>query len=214
VIVFPIVATVVAAVFSVATWRASRQGGPALRVWSIALLQFAVGAGALSWGIAFGWTPAVYRTFYAFGAVLNVAWLALGTLWLVWYRPAAIVITLVLVAVSVWVLVVIGEADLVPGAPAVLEADQLPAARDVMPMLVRNLSRWFSITGSVVVLVGFLSSLTLLKKKSVGLGLLAGGVVIAGVASELARAGYVAVFSAGLAVGITTMYAGFVRTRN
>jgi hypothetical protein len=213
-VVFPIVATVVAAVFSAATWRAGRRGGPALRVWAFALLQFAVGAGALSWGIAFGWTPAVYRIFYAFGAVLNVAWLGLGTLWLVWYRPAAVAITLALAGVSVWALVVIGEADFVRGASAVLATEQLPAARDVMPVMVRNLSRWFSITGSVVVLVGFLSSLTLLKRKSAGLGLLAAGVVVAGVASELARVGYVAVFSVGLAVGITTMYAGFVRTRN
>jgi hypothetical protein len=212
VVAFPIVATAVAAVFSVVTWRAAR--GPALRVWAFALFQFAVGAGALSWGVAFGWTPAVYRVFYAFGAVLNVAWLGLGTLWLVWYRPAAIAITIALAAVSAWAIVVVAGADLVGGAASALAVKGVPAARDVMPLDVRNLSRWFSITGSVVVLVGFLSSLTLLKRKSAGLGLLAIGVVIAGVASEFARAGYVAVFSAGLAAGITMMYAGFVRTRN
>jgi len=46
-----------------------------------------------------------------------------------------------------------------------------------------------------------------------GLGLLAGGVVIVGVAGEFARAGVVAAFSALLASGIAIMYAGFERTR-
>ncbi len=211
-VVFPILATVVAASFSFATWRASRARGAALRVWSFALAQFAVGAGALSWGIAFGWTPGTYRVFYIFGAVLNVGWLGLGTLWLVWYRSAAMTITVVLAVVSAWALGVVLTTDMVPGASAAFAGEQLPAARDVMPVLVRNLSRWFSITGSVVVLAGLGMSLAL-RRNAGGLALLASGVVIAGIASEFARAGYVTVFSIGLAAGIALMYAGFVRTR-
>jgi hypothetical protein len=212
VVAFPLAATIVAAAFSVATWRAGGDRGAALRVWSVALAQFAVGAGALSWGIAFGWTPAVYRVFYMFGAVLNVGWLGLGTLWLVWYRSAAIAATITLAVASVWVIVVVGSTELVGGAPSVLASERLPAARDVMPVLARNLSRWFSITGSVVVLTGLGMSLAL-RRNVLGLGLLAAGVVVAGVASEFARAGYVMVFSVGLAVGIGLMYTGFVRTR-
>jgi hypothetical protein len=212
VVVFPILATVVATTFSVATWRASRQRGAALRVWSFALAQFAVGAGALAWGIAFGWTPATYRVFYGFGAVLNVGWLGLGTLWLVWYRSAAVAITVLLALVSAWALGVVATTDLVPGASGAFVGEQLPAASEVMPVLVRNLSRWFSITGSVVVLAGLGMSIAL-RRNAGGLALLALGVVVAGVASELARAGYVTVFSVGLAAGICLMYAGFVRTR-
>jgi len=212
VVVFPILATIVAAIFSGATWRASRERGAALRVWSFALVQFAVGAGALAWGIAFGWTPATYRIFYIFGAVLNVGWLGLGTLWLVWYRSAAIAVTLALALVSVWALVVVATTDLVPGASGAFVGEQLPPASEVMPVLVRNLSRWFSITGSVVVLAGLGMSMAL-RRNAGGLALLAAGVVVAGVASELARAGYVNLFSIGLAAGIGLMYAGFVRTR-
>lgn len=202
----------VGAAFSVATWRASSERGVALRVWSIALAQFAVGSAALTWGIAFGWTPGVYRVFYLFGAVLNVGWLGLGTLWLVWYRSAAAAATVALTFVSLWVVAVVLRTELVPQAAAALSAKQLPAARDVMPVLARNLSRWFSITGSVVVLAGLGMSLAL-KRNVVGLWLLAAGVVVAGVSSEFARAGYVTVFSVGLAAGIGLMYAGFVRTR-
>jgi hypothetical protein len=212
VVVFPLAATLVAAVFSVAAWRASGSRGAALRMWSFALAQFAVGAGALAWGVAFGWTPAVYRVFYLFGAVLNVGWLGLGTLWLVWHRQAAIAATIALTAVSVWAAIVVATTQMEPGAAAVLAAERLPAARDVMPVLPRNLSRWFSIAGSVVVLAGMFISMAV-RRNVLGLGLLALGVVIAGVSSELARAGYVEVFSVGLAVGIGLMYAGFVRTR-
>ena len=208
-IVFPILATLVAATFSVATWRASGDRGAALRVWSVALAQFAVGAGALAWGTAFGWTPTVYRIFYVFGAVLNVGWLGLGTLWLVWYRSAAVAMTIVLATVSLGVIWYVATTSLVPGAAF---GANLPRASEVMPVLARNLSRWFSISGSVVVLAGLGMSIALRRNAS-GLALLASGVVVAGVASELARAGYVTVFSVGLAAGIALMYAGFVRTR-
>jgi hypothetical protein len=211
VVVFPLVAAIVAGAFSVATWRASRHRGVALRVWSVALAQFTVGSAALAWGIAFGWTPLVYRIFYGFGAVLNVGWLGLGTLWLVWYRSAAAVATVALTVVSAWALGVVATVDFVPHAASVLAHEQLPAARDVMPVLARNLSRWYSITGSVVVLAGLGMSLAM-KRNALGLGLLASGVVVAGVSSEFARAGFVTVFSVGLAAGIALMYAGFVRT--
>jgi hypothetical protein len=210
--VFPAAATIVAAVFSVAAWRSAGERGTALRVWSFALAQFAVGSGALAWGVTFGWSEAAYRVFYAFGAVLNVGWLGLGTLWLVWRRGAARAATAGLTAVSAWAAFFVMTTELVPGAAAALAGEELPVARHVMPVLARNLSRWFSITGSVVVLAGLLMSIAL-RRNVLGLGLLAAGVVVAGVASELARVGYVAVFSVGLAFGISLMYAGFVRTR-
>lgn len=210
--VFPVAATIVAAVFSASAWRAARGRGTALRVWSFALAQFAVGSAALAWGVGLGWTPGVYRVFYLFGAVLNVGWLGLGTLWLVWRRAAARLATVGLVVVSIWAAYVVATAELLPGATAVLSAEQLPGAREIMPVLARNLSRWFSITGSVVVLAGMLISIAL-KRNVFGLALLALGVVVAGVASELARVGRVEVFSAGLALGIGLMYVGFARTQ-
>jgi hypothetical protein len=73
---------VVAFAFALATWRSAKPTETALRVWSVALAQFGLASAALAWGIGFGWTPLVYRAFYYFGAILNVAWLALGTIWL------------------------------------------------------------------------------------------------------------------------------------
>jgi hypothetical protein len=162
--------------------------------------------------VVFGWSSLAYRIFYLFGAVLNIAWLGLGTLWLLWYRPAAIAATVALAVISVAAVFIVARAEFVPGAMAALAAKELPSARDVMPPLARGLSRWFSITGSVIVLMGTLISIEL-KRNALGLGILTLGVVVVGVASEFARAGYVLVFSIGLAAGIALMYGGFVRTR-
>lgn len=210
-VALPVAATVVAAVFCWRTWRAAQTGGGALRVWSIALLQFAVAAGALAWGIGFGWTPAAYRIFYLFGAVLNVAWLALGTVWLVGGRGVGAVARGVLIGVSLYAATLVLLRPFEPGAAAVLAASDIPAAREVMPPDVRLLSRLFSIGGSVVLLGGLLWSL-IRRRNALGLVFLAVGVVVVGVGSEFARAGRVAPFSFALAAGIALMYLGFVRT--
>jgi hypothetical protein len=182
-------------------------------VWSVALAQFGFACSALAWGIALGWTPLVYRGFYLFGAVLNVAWLALGTIWLLAPRPVALVFNAVFAAGAGISSALVMTADLAPDATAVLAASQLPHPRDVMTDVPRTLSRIFSIGGSAVVLAGLLVSLVR-RRSAAGMALLALGVVIAGVASELIRAGYVAAFCAGLTIGIAVMYAGFVRTRS
>jgi hypothetical protein len=102
VIVAPVAAAFVAAVFAVATYRAAKPADVALRVWSVALVQFAIACSAVVWGVGFGWTPMVYRAFYLFGAVLNVAWLALGTAWLFVPRRVAMVLNaLFIVAATV-----------------------------------------------------------------------------------------------------------------
>jgi hypothetical protein len=211
-IVFPIGAALVAAAFSVATYRTSKPKDVALRVWSVALAQFAIACAAVAWGIGFGWTPMVYRAFYLFGAVLNVAWLALGTVWLFAPRKVAMVVNVLFIVAATGASGLVLASDLAPTAMHALAHDGLPAPREVMSDVPRMLSRIFSIGGSVIVLAGLLWSVVR-RRYALGMGLLALGVVIAAVASEFARAGSVELFSAGLTLGIAVMYAGFLRTR-
>lgn len=209
-LVFPIAATVVAAAFSIATWRASASRGPSLRVWSIALAQFAVASLAMTVGIGAGWTSATYRLFYLFGAVLNVVWLGLGTIWLLASRRVASMATGAVIGLSGFAAFVVVVAALVDGATAALASETFPAPSEVMPVEVRIVSRVFSILGSVVLLGGLILSIAR-KRRVLGLAVLATGVVVAGLASELARAGRLELFSVGLALGVLLMYAGFVR---
>jgi hypothetical protein len=51
-------------------------------VWTIALVMFALGSLGLWAGAALGWSEWSFKVFYLFGAILNVPFLALGTVYL------------------------------------------------------------------------------------------------------------------------------------
>src|SRR5437773_591626 len=77
------VATAVATLFAEATFKRWRQGHrPHEAAWTVALALFALASAALATGASTGWDRGVFRVFYLLGAVLNVPWLALGTVYL------------------------------------------------------------------------------------------------------------------------------------
>ena len=67
--------------------------------------MFALGAGFETVGIAGGWTPAAYKGYYLFGAVLNVGWLGVGTVYLLAPRRAGHVAAVVMGLISLAALV-------------------------------------------------------------------------------------------------------------
>ena len=214
-VVLPIAATVVAVFFCLRTASAARASKSiALEVWSFALLQFAVASAALAWGVAFAWSSSVFRAFYLFGAVVNVVWLALGTIWLLAPRAVSTIALAVVAVATGYAAYAVLTASFVPGAAQALAHVGIPAPSKVMPGSVRVLSRWYSIGGSLVVIGGLVWSLVRRRRHATGLALLAAGVVVVGLAGEFARAGLVAAFSALLAAGIAVMYAGFARTQS
>src|SRR5579885_3375830 len=76
-------ATLVALAFCFSTverWLVTRRRHDL--AWAGALAMFAVAAAALALGAGLGWSGPVFRVFYLFGAVLNVPFLALGTVYL------------------------------------------------------------------------------------------------------------------------------------
>lgn len=85
-------------------WRWSRRRRPYQLVWAIGLTMLAVAAFAGFLHRSGGGTELEYRVFYLFGAILNVSWLALGTLYLLApprVARAALWFVLALSAVSV-----------------------------------------------------------------------------------------------------------------
>ena len=83
------IASVVSGVFAVtllhrfvSRWRQGRGAthhARAMLFWGIALVMFTIAALGLLSGVVGGWSSAEFRAFYLFGAVLNVPWLALGS---------------------------------------------------------------------------------------------------------------------------------------
>ncbi|HVL81681.1 MAG TPA: hypothetical protein VM840_08825 [Actinomycetota bacterium] len=209
---FPLVAAVVSGLVALRAARGAwRSGRVSLALWAFAFVQFSAASALLAHGVGFGWTGASFRAYYLLGAILNVVWLGLGTVWLLAPRALALAATVVVVAASLYATMATTTVPLLPGAAEALEG-VVPAGRDVMPAGVRTLSRVFSIGGTLVVLAGLAWSIAVRRRRAVGLALIAGGVVVVAVASELVRAGMVAAFSVGLAVGVGLMYLGFVRS--
>lgn len=73
-------ATLVSMAFALSTgerWLHGRKRHEA--AWTISLVMFALGSASLWWGAAVGWDEWSFKSFYLFGAILNVPYLALGT---------------------------------------------------------------------------------------------------------------------------------------
>ncbi|HEX2027913.1 MAG TPA: hypothetical protein VHF25_07935 [Nitriliruptorales bacterium] len=256
-----------AAVFTLALGRRYVVRGrvnPALLHWTVALALFTVGAAALAWGEAAGWSSASFRVFYLAGAVLTVPWLALGTvesvrrdrvtartLGVTSLVVAALAGTLAaavdqpvrfLVAVGLaglWGLLLLtadgpamraGSAVLVGTFTAMaialvtvatlrgeVPADRLPEGSELFPPVVRGFSFAGNAYGSVLVIVGAVTSAIRLRGRGTphllaGNLLIAAGVTTAALGGLFAFAGDTGGHAIAFAVGVTLMYAGFVRT--
>ena len=67
-------------------------------MWTISLVMFALGSAGLWLGGAIGWSEWSFKSFYLFGAILNVPFLALGTVYLLGGRRRGDVATAVVCA--------------------------------------------------------------------------------------------------------------------
>lgn len=73
-------ATLVSLAFALSTGeRWLRAGKRHEAAWTVSLIMFALGSLSLWWGASVGWDEWSFKSFYLFGAILNVPFLALGT---------------------------------------------------------------------------------------------------------------------------------------
>ena len=118
--------------------------------WAVSLAMFAAGSAALWYGASAGWDEVTFRLFYLFGAVLNVPFLALGTVYLLGGVRRGDRWTVVVMLGSAFAAGVLAVAP-VEGA---LPADRLPQGSDVFGALPRILAAVASGVGATVVLAG------------------------------------------------------------
>lgn len=118
--------------------------------WSVALALFACGALSLWAGAAVGWDGLTFRLFYLFGAIVNVPFLALGTLYLLLGRRRG----------DRWAVAVALACAFAAGVLAVapltgtIDADVLPQGSEVFGPLPRVLAAVASGLGATVVFAG------------------------------------------------------------
>src|ERR671921_1105823 len=130
----PCVAAAASAAFAVAVLRqyAARRR-PHQLAWGIALSMFAVASLALTAGVAAGWSPLSFKVYYLFGAVLNVPWLALGTVELL-ARP--VLRRAYVAGLAAFTLLSVVLVALARVTPADLAGRLLPEGKEFLPVSV------------------------------------------------------------------------------
>jgi hypothetical protein len=181
------------------------------------MLMFAVASGALSLGVADGWSTGEFRAYWLFGAVLNVPYLGVGEIYLLsrraWIGHLALVVVL---AATAWASAVVRTAPL---DVEVLAAREFFAGREALGegASARSLAFLYSYTGTAVLVLGILWSAVRmrgrpdLRPRFWGVLLIAVGALIVAAGAAFAAAGAFGGFSVTLAAGVTVMYLGFLR---
>ncbi len=219
-------ATLVATGFALSTFdRWLRKHRPHDLAWAISLALFGVGSGALWWAESSGWTLGAFRVFYLAGAVLNVPWLALGTVYL-------LAGTSIGHRVRWWLTWLSGLATgVVLFAPTRTEifGSELPTGKDVFGVAPRVLAAVGSGVAALVIVAGALwSAVRAIRHRppafgrhprtaiapgrlAVGNVLIAIGTVVLSASGTLAgRVGKDRAFAITLLVGIVVLFIGFL----
>lgn len=191
---------------------------------------FALAAMSLWWAEARGWSSTSFRFFFLLGAVVNVPWLALGTVYLLAGARIGSIVARVLLVFTGFATGVIVMAPM----RAEVAPDVLPTGRDLFDPLPRVLAAVGSSLPAVVifggaawsawrVLRGATPAFTAAAKRTVSSArrLAAGNILIATGAAVLSASGSLAgrlgedtSFAVTLLTGIVVLFAGFLVASN
>jgi hypothetical protein len=200
-------ATLVALAFAASTferWLARRRRHEL--AWSGALAMFVVAAAALAAGAGLGWDGTAFRVFYLFGAILNVPFLALGTVYLLFGRRVGDRVALGVALLSAF------AAGVVVIAPfrAPIPADTLVQGSKVFGALPRVLAAVGSAGGALVIVGGAVWSIVR-HRSPVANGLIAIGTLVLGASGVLNSVfDAMSAFAVTLLIGITLIFVGFL----
>lgn len=209
-------ATALAALFAQgALLRWQQRRSPHLSAWAVALALFALASAALALGTSNGWDRGTFRVFFLFGAVLNVPWLALGSVALLLGSDVA--------RRARWFLVFfsgLATGVLLSAPMEAVRGTEIPVGKDVFDAFPRALAGIGSGVGATAILAGVVWSAAryasnhqgadrgrlALANALVALGtlVLSGGGIMQGVVGDDEA------FALTLAVGIAVIYSGFL----
>jgi hypothetical protein len=175
--------------------------------------MFAVAAGALAFGAQAGWSPAVFRTFYLFGAIVNVPFLALGTVYLLADQRTGDRVAAAVCLGAAFAAGVLVTAPL----RAALPHDQLAQGSRVFGVLPRVLAAVASAGGAVVIFGGAAWSAWRVWRNAAPRRLLSSNALIAAGTLILSSSGTLnsifgamTAFAVTLLAGIVVLFCGFL----
>ena len=209
-------ATAIATLFANATAvRWSRTRAPHQAAWTVALALFALASAALATGASTGWDEGTFRAFYLLGAILNVPWLALGTVYLLTNVKVG---NRVRAGLLVFTGLGIGVMLATP-IHGTIAPDAIPVGKDHLDALPRALAGIASGVGAIVVFGGAAwSAVRFTRSRRPGSGYLAGGNALIALGTLILSSGgllqgfvgHDEAFAMSLAAGISVIYLGFV----
>jgi hypothetical protein len=210
------IATAIATVFAQATAvRWSRTKAPHQGAWTVALALFALASAALATGASTGWDRGTFRAFFLLGAVIDVPWLALGTVYILMGRRTG---DRVRVALLIFTGLAIGVVLAAPMHGAI-PVTGIPVGKEHFGVFPRVLAGVGSGLGAVVVFVGAAwSAVRFARSRKPGSGYLAGGNALIALGTLILSSGGLLqgivgsdeAFALTLAVGISVIYGGFL----
>jgi hypothetical protein len=229
---FPLAATLVAVAFAGMTAKqAVERRRPYLVAWTIALAMFAVASFAAFLGVDGGWTPALFRLYWLFGAILTVPYLALGELLLLFRgKRVRAAMWVVVAAMTVFAAIVVFTSH-VEGAA--LAGRDLPLGKEAFGRVLLaggegpefhgaglsyRLAQIYSYPSYVILVAGAVYSAIRMRRtgtrrgRALGTLLIAVGATLVAIGSGVgAGLDVVPVFSICLVAGIAVMFLGFLR---
>lgn len=220
-ILFPAAAALISAAFAALLFRqwAKRRALPQI-AWGVALAMYALASVTVILGLASRWDATLYRIFWLFGVMLNVPWLALGSVSLIGGKATRALAAAVVAAASVYALVLVASGT--PDRDALARVDDIPRGSEIWAAgdAAQSIGRWYSIVGWLLVVGIALWSSRTSKGMKPPAARVRANVLIAAGASITAIGGFalsriggdaaVGGFSVTLAVGVSVMFAGFL----
>ncbi len=190
---------------------------PHFLFWGLGLAMFGIGSFSEVY-LTFAWSKAIFIAWYLFGAILNPAWIGMGTLYLLVRRKwvhiaAAILILASIVSAALMLTIPINEGGFHLGTPISVQYKQIVPADAFQRILIPTIL--FGIVGLVLLVGGALYSAFLFWRKRVlpnrviGNVLIAVGALSVASASELTGLGYGQYLYLGELLAAILMFAGF-----
>jgi hypothetical protein len=207
-----VAAALIALAFAFSTYeRWTLRGRRHELAWSLALFQFAIAAAALAAGSGIGWNGPIFRAFFLFGAIVNVPWLALGTVYLLAGERRGDRVAAGIALFTAFAAGVLMTAQFT----APLPAEELARGKDVFEALPRILAAVGSGAGALVVFAGAAWSavrfLRTVPRMALANVLIALGTLILSASGLLNSVlGEMLAFSVTLAVGVAVLFGGFL----
>ena len=203
-------AALVSLAFALSTlerWLERRR--PQELAWTAALAMFSLASWALAAGSALGWGPLSFRLFYLFGAIVNVPFLALGTVYLLGGRRRGHVVAAGVVVFSAFAAGVLTVAPFTAPVPR----EELARGSEVFGPLPRVLAATASGVGALVVVGGAVWSVARVRTRRLAVAnlLIAAGTLVTGASGLLnSLLDEMTGFAVTLVAGITVIFAGFL----